>query len=277
MAAMKIDAHHHFWDPARGDYGWMPADDPVLSRVYGPQDMAAHLAEGDVAQTVLVQAAPSLAETEYLLSIADKTPHVAGVVGWVDFEDPAQITTVKRLAAHPKFTGLRPMIQDIAQDDWMLRADLDWAFRAMIDHDLTFDLLGFPRHVAPALELLGRYPDLRVVLDHGMKPDIASRSFQGWADGMARLAGETQAFCKLSGLVTEAEQGATGETLKPYVDHLIGMFGPDRLMWGSDWPVSRLRMEYGDWLAMAEGLTAHLPTPARRAIFHGTATRFYRL
>ncbi|WP_421907473.1 amidohydrolase family protein [Mameliella sp.] len=275
-----IDSHHHFWHPARGDYGWMPADDPVLSRPYHPADLAEGLQASGVARTVLVQAAPTLAETEYLLGIADCTPHVAKVVGWIDFEDPNQKKALQRLAKHPKFAGVRPMIQDIPDDRWMLKPEVQWAYEALIGQDLTFDALGFPRHQAPFLELLNRYPDMRVVLDHCLKPQLRSHSeesFRTWAEGMTRLAEETGAFCKLSGLVTEADDLPSEDLLQPYVDHVLSVFGPQRVMWGSDWPVARLRCEYTDWHAQALRLTASLSEADRAQVFSGTAERFYRL
>ncbi|WP_417205490.1 amidohydrolase family protein [Antarctobacter sp.] len=276
----RIDAHHHFWNPARGDYGWMPDDDPILSRPYTAADLAPALQATGVTRSVLVQAAPSVAETEYLLGIADSTPHVAAVVGWIDFEDRAQKATLERLARHPKCVGVRPMIQDIPDVDWMLRPDVQWAYEALIDLDLTFDCLGFTRHQANFLTLLRRYPELRAVLDHCLKPQLRDPSeahFDAWAEGMTRLAEGTAAFCKLSGLVTEADDMPAESLLKRYTDHVIAAFGPERVMWGSDWPVARLRCEYADWHAMAERLTAHLAQDARARIFGGTAAAFYRI
>ena len=274
-----IDSHHHFWHPARGDYGWMPPDDPVLSRAYGPADLAPGLAATGVQQTVLVQAAPSVAETEYMLGLADATPHVAKVVGWIDFEDPSQISTLKRLARHPKFAGVRPMIQDLPDDAWMLREEVQWAYRALLDLDLSFDCLGFPRHLAHFHTLLTRYPGMRAVIDHCMKPQFRAHSaeaFRHWADGIARLA-ETGACCKLSGLVTEADKDWTDAVLRPYTDHVIAVFGAGRVMWGSDWPVLRLRCDYTDWHAQAGRLTAHLDPADRALLFGGTARQFYRI
>ena len=277
---MQIDAHQHYWNPARGDYGWMPKDDPILSRPYGPADLQPHLDTHGIAGTVLVQAAPTVEETEYMLGIADATPHVLGVVGWIDFENPGQRATLERLAAHPRFKGVRPMIQDIPDDDWMLRDDVQWAFRALADLDLTFDALGFPRHLVNFHTILTRYPGLRAVVDHCMKPQIRDHSpetFRPWAEGIARIATDTSACVKFSALVTEANPGWTVDDLRPYATHILDTFGPDRVMWGSDWPVCRLRAEYGDWRAAAEDLTAHLDTPARARVFGGTAAAFYRL
>ncbi|MEM9605238.1 MAG: amidohydrolase family protein [Pseudomonadota bacterium] len=275
-----IDAHQHFWHPARGDYGWIPEGDPILDRPYGPADLAPALADCGVAQTVLVQAAPSVEETEYLLGIADTTPSVAGVVGWVSFEDPTHRSHLERLASHPKFLGVRPMIQDIEDVDWMLRDDIQWAFEALVDLDLSFDALGLPRHLENLHTLLMRHRDLRVVLDHAMKPDIVNgpeQAFGGWATAMTRLADTTNAVCKLSGLITEDGTDWSVERLRPYVDHVLDAFGPSRMMWGSDWPVCRLRGEYGAWFAAAQTLTAHLSPEDRVAVFSDTARRFYRL
>jgi L-fuconolactonase len=275
MRAPRIDAHVHFWNPARGDYGWMPKDDAVLARPYAPADLAPQLAEG--ARVVLVQAAPTMAETEYMLGIADATPWVAGVVGWVDFERPEARADLERLAAHPKLLGVRPMIQDIPDVDWMLRPAQDWAFAALVELDLTFDALGFPRHLANFDRLLARWPDLRVVVDHCMKPAVGdAASFAAWAEGIGRLA-DRGAFCKLSGLVTEGPADWTVEMLRPYAELVLGRFGAERVLWGSDWPVCRLRAEYGRWRAAAEALTAHLSDADRASVFGGSAARFYRL
>ncbi len=274
-----IDAHHHFWNPARGDYGWMPANDPVLSRAYGPADLSPALEKTGIGQTVLVQAAPTVHETEYLLGLADATPSVAKVVGWINFEDAHALETLERLAHHPKFAGVRPMIQDLPDDDWMLRADVQWAYRALIDLDLTFDCLGFPRHLENFHTLLTRYPELRAVIDHCMKPQIrngANAQFHEWAGSLQRIAEDTTAHCKLSGLVTEADTDWTVATLRPYADHVINVFGAQRVMWGSDWPVARLRLEYAEWHAMSLALTADLPEDSRAQIFGQTARRFYR-
>lgn len=278
----RIDAHQHFWNPARGDYGWMPPDNPTLSRVYGPDDLAPHLATHGVEATVLVQAAQNVHEAEYMLGIADASARVAGVVGWIDFENPSHKRHLERLAQHDKFLGVRPMIQDLPDDDWMLRADIQWAFEAICAHDLTFDCLGFPRHLANFHTILTRYPDMRAVIDHCMKPQIRDHAdgahvLSDWAAGMRRLAAETGAYCKLSGIVTEAAADWTVEDLRPYAEVVLDAFGPDRVMWGSDWPVCRLAGEYDDWMAAAESLTAHLSASERERIFGGTAVDFYRL
>ena len=279
---MKIDAHQHFWHPKRGDYHWMPEDNDTLSRPYAPADLSPILEKHGIDGTVLVQAAATVHETEYMLGMADATPFIKGVVGWVNFEDQKHLAHLTRLARHPKFLGVRPMIQDIADVNWMLRDDVQWAYRAIIDLDLTFDALGFPVHLPNFATLMTRYPEMRVVYDHCMKPQIRDQragkdAFSEWADGISRLASDTKGCCKLSGLVTEADAGWTPDDLRPFAEHILAAFGPDRVMWGSDWPVCRLQSEYGTWLETAKALTTDLSDEAQARVFGGTATAFYRL
>jgi len=275
-----VDAHQHFWHPARNDYPWMPPADPVLTKPYTPSNLENALQATGIKQTILVQAAPTVAETDYLLGIADATPYVAKVVGWINFEDPSQLETLKRFSAHPKFAGVRPMIQDIPDENWMLREDVQWAFQAIIDLDLTFDCLGFPQHLNNFHTLLTRYADMRAVIDHCMKPllrEPGTENFQLWSHGMTRLAEDTNAYCKLSGLITETDGDWSARTLRPYTDHVIAAFGAERIMWGSDWPVARLRCEYEQWHRLALELTDTLASSERSSIFGGTATTFYRI
>jgi L-fuconolactonase len=272
----RIDAHQHFWHPARGDYGWLRADLPIC-RPFGPADLAPHLRNCRIDGTLLVQAAPTLGETEYLLGIADATSFVCGVVGWVDFDDSGNRSAMERLGAHPKLKGLRPMIQDLPDDRWMLRTELRWAFDALEALDLVFDALVFPRHLDHLLHLLQRHPALVSVIDHGAKPNIRGREFADWAAAMKRLACETSACCKLSGLATEAGSNWTVADLRPYVDHLLETFGPDRLIFGSDWPVATLATDYEGWVAAVDELTADVSAVERAAIFGATAARVYGL
>lgn len=273
----RIDAHQHFWEVQRGDYGWLVPEIGRIFRDYRPDDLLAHLRTCGIDGTVLVQAAPTVAETEYLLSIAARTPFVFGVVGWVDFESPRALAQIDRLAADPKLVGIRPMIQDIADDDWMLRPRLRPVFQHLAARGLAFDALIFPRHLPRLLRLLDRHPELRCVVDHCAKPRIADGSFQPWATDIARIARETPAFCKISGLATEAGQGWTADMLRPYVEHVLEMFGPERCMWGSDWPVLENVATYEAWFEAAERLLAGLEAGARAALFGGNAARFYGL
>jgi L-fuconolactonase len=274
--AMQIDAHQHLWNPRRGDYHWMASlsGNPIVREVL-PKHLTPLLKAHGINKTVLVQAAATVAETDYMLGLADATDFVAKVVGWVDFENPAHRSEMERLAKHPKFAGVRPMIQDIPDVDWMHRADVQWAYQAIIDLDLTFDALGYPLHLDNFRRLFDRYPTMRTVIDHCMKPVIREGAFDDWAGRMEQIARTTPVFCKLSGLATEAKPGWTIETLRPYVDHVITVFGPQRVMWGSDWPVLELNGSYDSWRAASLALIGE--HPGRADILGGTAARFYRI
>jgi L-fuconolactonase len=272
---MKIDAHQHFWSPARGDYGWMDgAGLENLRRPILPPDFEPHRKAFNIDRTVLVQAAPTVNETEYMLGLADATDFVAKVVGWVDFENRDDFRHLERLAKHPKFSGVRPMIQDLPDPEWMHRQDVQWAFDAIIDLDLTFDALGFPIHIEPFQRLFDRYPSMRTVIDHCMKPRIRDGEFLGWATGVAKLAKTTPVSCKLSGLATEAASGWSVETLKPYAKHMIESFGSSRVMWGSDWPVLELNGTYEAWIEAAKAIVSRAE---QDKIFGQTAANFYRI
>lgn len=274
---MRIDSHQHFWRLSRADYGWLDPSLGPIFRDFLPEDLRPLIADAGMSRTVLVQAAPSAGETAFLLELAKNEPFVAGVVGWTDLEAPGGVDEVRRLAGQPGLLGLRPMIQDIPADDWMLRPTLAPALGAMVETGLTFDALVKPRHLANLRRFLDLYPDLRVVVDHGGKPDIAGGAFATWAEAMGQIARESSAVCKLSGLVTEAAPGWTAEHLRPYVDLLLETFGPSRLMWGSDWPVLNLNGDYAGWRAVAEELVCGLSRSDRELIFGGVAAAFYQL
>ena len=271
-----IDAHQHYWDPARGDYFWMTSGSS-LDRVFAPEDLLPSLKRSGIVGSVLVQAAPSLEETDYLLAIADREPTVLGVVGWIDFEDRTHIAALERFKRNPKFKGVRPMIQDIADPLWVKHPNITWAFDALVDLGLTFDALLHPQHILPLLRRLSRHPDLKVVVDHAAKPRIRDGAYEGWAADLARLAAETGACAKLSGLATEAHEGTPLMELGPYVDHLLAVFGPDRVMFGSDWPVCLRATTYDDWFDAAAELTSALSVEGCAAVFGGSAIRFYGL
>ncbi len=272
---MLIDSHQHFWRLERGDYHWMSPDLGAIYRDYGPEDLAPLLARHGIERTILVQAAATVAETEYMLDLAARTPSVAGVVGWVEFTAPDAPETIARLAANPLLVGLRPMVQDIADDDWLVRPDLAAAFEALKAHDLVFDALVFPRHLSRLLVVLDRHPELPVVVDHGAKPRISEGRLDPWRADMAAVAARPQTVCKLSGLVTEAGPDWTLESLRPYVDHLLAVFGPERLLWGSDWPVVNLAGGYDRWREVTLALLGGLSEAERAAVLGGNAECVY--
>lgn len=273
----RIDAHQHFWDIARGDYHWLTPELGPIYRNFLPSDLAPNLEAHGISGTILVQAAPTLAETRFMLSLADNSLAVKGVVGWVDFESTDAPQIISDLAAHPALVGLRPMIQDIEDDDWMLRDNLTPAFEALIANDLTFDALTFPRHLENLSALLIRFPDMRVVIDHGSKPLIRDSLIDDWAASMKQLAADTNAFCKLSGLVTEAKPDWSVDDLRPYVDHLLSTFGPQRILWGSDWPVCLLASSYERWVEATETLLNGLTPDEKDAVLGLNALRAYGL
>ncbi len=270
-----IDAHLHLWQLARGDYGWLTPELAPIHRDFGPDDLAPILSRHGIGSAILVQAAPTEAETRYLLSIAAATPWIAGVVGWADFAAADAPAAIAGLAADRLLVGLRPMVQDIADDDWLLRPDLTPAFRALEAHGLVFDALVLPRHLSRLLVLLDRHPGLSVVVDHAAKPFIAERRLGPWQADMAAIAARQNAACKLSGLVTEADARWSVDDLMPYVDHLVAVFGPRRLIWGSDWPVVMLAGGYDRWRAAAPHLLSGVAEPARADILGGNAARVY--
>jgi L-fuconolactonase len=271
-----IDAHQHFWSTSRDDYGWLTAELGVIYRDFQPADLAPLIAKAGVDKTILVQAAQSEAETLYLLDIAAQTDFVAGVVGWVDMEAEGAADRVAFMA-QKGVIGLRPMVQDIEDTHWLLRPALRPAIEAMIAHDVRFDALVRPRHLPIIPEFMAAYPALKVVIDHGAKPNIANGTFQPWADGMARIAAETSAYCKLSGLVTEAAADWTPEDIKPFIAHLITCFGAERLIWGSDWPVLNLAGDYESWHRLVGEFLSGMNDTEREKIMGGNAAQFYRI
>ncbi len=272
---MRVDAHHHVWRVARGDYGWLTPDLPI-HRDYGLADLAPLL--GDVTATVLVQAAPTEAETRFLLETARASAGlVRGVIGWVDLAAPDAPDRVAAIAADGLVKGLRPMLQDIAETGWILRDEVRPGLAAMARAGLRLDLLVKPRHLDLVPELARRHPDLRMVIDHGGKPDIAGGGFEPWATRIARIAGETSVVCKLSGLVTEAGSDWTAARLAPFARHLLRCFGAGRLLWGSDWPVVELAGGYRRWRQATEALLADVSDDQRDLVLGGTAFAFYGL
>ncbi|MEM6916313.1 MAG: amidohydrolase family protein [Verrucomicrobiota bacterium] len=272
---MRIDSHQHFWKLSRGDYGWLTPEFEPLFRDFLPEDLLPKLKTCDVDQTILVQAAPTIDETRFLLELAGRHEFIAGVVGWVDFGNPDAEAHIRELSRDPKLVGLRPMIQDIADDDWMLRKENEPAYRCMIEENLVFDALVLPRHLPNLQTLVQRFPALRVIIDHGAKPPIREKIPDSWFSDMASLSTFPQISCKVSGLVTEAAPEWTREDLEPVIQHLLERFGPDRLLWGSDWPVLEMAGKYEEWFQVSQIAFQNLTEPERQGIFGDNAKRLY--
>jgi len=277
-----IDAHHHLWKLSRADYGWIgEGRNPAVASIehdYLVDDYQSLAAANGIIGSIAVQAAPTVDETRWLLEQANISDGlIRGVVGWIDMAQPDAPAMLHDLARHPLLRGIRPMLQDIADVDWVLQPRLVPVLRAVMELDLSFDLLVRPVHLKSALELLTRHPDLRSVVDHAGKPDIANSMWQPWADDIRRIARETSACCKLSGLATEARAGWKPDDLRRYADHVLECFGAERILWGSDWPVMLLNADYSNWLAAAKRFMESQSAAERSAIFHDNAIRFYRL
>ena len=269
-----IDAHFHIWQLARGDYGWLTAAQGPIYRNVSLDDWRQARARSAVTAGILVQAAATEAETHFLLEHAQAAPDVLGVVGWVDMLALDAGQRIRNLSEDPLLRGLRPMLQGLTDPDWILQPALQPAFEAMLDCELTLDALITPVHLPRITVLAARYPDLRIVVDHGAKPDIAAGQWGEWAAGMARLAAAPQVVCKLSGLWNQAAQGAGAHELAAYAHHLLACFGAGRVLWGSDWPVLELAGTYPAWHAAARSL---VPAADHPLVFELSARRAYRL
>jgi L-fuconolactonase len=276
----RVDAHHHVWRLVRADYGWLQptaALEPIY-RDFPLDDLKPLLAAAGIDATVLVQAAPTVAETEFLLQVArESNGLVRGVVGWVDLASPDAIATLERLADDPLLKSIRPMLQDLPDPDWITRPEVQRALSSLPELRLRFDALVKPRELRPLMRMLERRSDLAVVIDHCAKPDIARGAWQPWANDLATIARHTRAECKLSGLVTEVGKGWSVDTLRRYVEHVLDCFGPERVIWGSDWPVITLAASYEEWVAATDVLLVPLSAEDLAAVRGNNARRFYGL
>lgn len=273
---MIVDAHQHFWDPARGDYGWLTPDKPIC-RLFGTQDLRPLLVETGVDATILVQAAPTVAETDYMLGIARKTPWILGVVGWIDLLAPDAPDEVRRRAEDPHFLGVRPMLQDLADSRWILQPGLNAALHAIAAEGLVFDALILPHQIAVITELAQRHPQLSIMLDHAAKPRLGDAdAMLAWAKDMEALAAMPNLACKVSGLLTELTASGSRDDVERAVGVLFHLFGPQRLVWGSDWPVLCLAANYPDWFELAREAIAAKQPSAVPAVMGANALRLYR-
>ena len=266
---MIVDAHQHFWDPARADYPWMVGEAAPLRRRFGPEDLSPLLDKHGVSGTVVVQARASLDETRELLELAAATPFVLGVVGWVDLTDPGVARVLAGLEG--PLVGVRHQVHDEPDPQWLLRADVQRGLAAAGEAGLAYDLLVRTAELPAAAETARRYPEVRFVLDHVAKPPLRSGDLGAWADGVAALADLPNVTCKLSGLFTEAEPGTE---LAPIVERALRWFGAERCMFGSDWPVCLLAADYGGALELVRSAVG---AGDRDAVLAQTAIRTYRL
>lgn len=275
---MIIDGHQHFWQVGHFDYPWMSSEVEVLYRDYLPSTLEPILKESGVAQTVLVQASNSLAETYWLLSLAERHQFIAGVVGWVDLKDPEMEQELEVMTANPKFKGVRHLVESEPPDDWLVQANVLNGLRVLEKRRIPYDLLVHTRHLKYVKTVAEACPNLRLVIDHMAKPPIASGEIADWASALKEVAAYSTISCKLSGLVTEANWASwTTDDLRPYVERALEFFGPERMMFGSDWPVCLLASSYARVLESFRSLLADLAEEDRNLIFSGNSSEFYRL
>lgn len=280
-----IDAHQHCWQLGAHDCTWPTPELPKIFRDFDVPELQTVAQPLGVSGSVLVQSQARDADTDYLLALAHKHKFVKAVVGWVDLTAPAAPQRIARLASHPKLRGLRPMLQALPDDDWILRPELEPTVEAMIEQRLSFDALVFTRHLRHLRTFATRFPQLPIVIDHGAKPPIAANEraqFQRWSDAMSRLADLPQVHCKISGLLTEAGPGQEVDVLNIYLTRLLELFGAERLLWGSDWPVvniapNRSLANYAAWFKFARDFFMQHSAAQTRAIFGENAQRFYRI
>jgi L-fuconolactonase len=277
-----IDAHHHVWDLSARDQDWITGPDLApIRRDFALDDLAPEARAEGVRATVLVQTVTVAGETPELLALADGSDLVAGVVGWTDLTAPGVADTLAGLRELPggdRLAGIRHQVQGEPDSRWLLRPDVQRGLAAVAAAGLVHDLVVRPHQLPAAAEAAARLPGLTFVLDHLGKPPIAARELEPWASDVRALAAHPNAVCKLSGMVTEAAWSTwTTPDLLPYADTVLDAFGPDRLMFGSDWPVCRLAASYAEVVAAARALTQRLSEGERTAVFEGTARRVYGL
>jgi L-fucono-1,5-lactonase len=275
---MIVDSHQHFWQVGRFDYPWMSSDLTVLYRDYLPPTLEPILAANGVGKTVLVQASNSVAESRWLLSLADQNPFIAGVVGWVNLLNGELASQLDELTSHPKFKGVRHLVESEPTDDWLAQPEVLRGLKELAAYNVSYDLLVHTRHLRHALIVAENCPDLRLVIDHMAKPSIAQREVREWSQQLKPLAGFQNVYCKLSGLVTEADwQNWKTDDLRPYVDYVLELFGPERMMFGSDYPVCLLASTYERVLHSFSDLLKDLKDEQRDRIFARNAIDFYQL
>jgi len=277
---VKIDSHQHLWrfDPV--EYDWIPQDPPTLRRDYLHADLARELAASGIDAAVAVQARQSLAENDFLLAQAEASGgRIRGVVGWVDLAADGVDDVLARYAAHSRFVGVRHVVQGERDPEFLARPAFNRGIGHLRAHGLVYDVLVYAPQLPAAIAFVDRHPSQPFVLDHIAKPAIATGHVdKAWARAFRDIAKRPHVTCKLSGVVTEVRDATWDVALiRPYVELALEVFGPARLMFGSDWPVCRLRTEYGAWVTTLQALTAPLSAAEQAAFWGGTAAHVYGL
>ena len=273
---MRIDAHQHFWRYSAEEYDWIDDSMASLRRDFLPLDLKPELDAAGFDACIAVQARQTLEETRWLLALADENPFIAGVIGWVDLRAESVREQLAELSENPRLVGVRHVVQAEPDDRFLLRPDFLRGIAALQEFDLTYDILIYPRHLPVAVEFVSRFPQQHFVLDHLAKPFIKAQTIEPWASNIRELARFPNVFCKVSGMVTEADWTSwKPEHFQPYLETALQAFGPDRLMIGSDWPVCRVAGSYSKVMSLViEFLDQHAPD-AREKLLGGNAQRAY--
>ena len=275
---MRIDAHQHFWLYNPAEYGWIDDSMRALRRDFLPADLAPELTSNGFRGSIAVQARHTLEETRWLLELADRSPEILGVVGWVDLRSPDARSQLETFTSNPKLVGIRHIVQAEPDDRFLLRPDFLRGIALLEEFDLAYDILIYPRHLPVAAEFVERLPHQRFVLDHLAKPQITTGEIETWARGIRRLAAFPNVFCKLSGLVTECDwRHWTPEQIVPYLDVTFECFGADRLIIGSDWPVCLVAAPYSRAVDVVKNYLDRYTEKTREAVLGGNAQRLWRL
>jgi len=274
---MRIDAHHHFWHYTPDEYGWIDDAMASIRRDFLPADLEAEIQPAGIDAVISVQASQTLAETEWLLEMAAAHPWIAGVVGWLPLADPSIGDLLERFSRNDWLVGLRHVLQ-AEPESYFENSEFNFGLSQLRAFHLTYDILIVHHQLPAAIRLVDRHPNQVFVLDHIAKPPIRAGQMQPWQDNLAELARRPNVFCKLSGVVTEADyQRWTYEQILPYMEAALAAFGSRRLMFGSDWPVCRVATTYRDWVRAVESVAEQLSTEERDALFHRNAAEAYRL
>jgi len=273
---MRIDSHQHFWKYSKAEYPWIGEGTP-LQRDWLPADLEREAAKAGITGSVAVQARQTLEESRWLLQLADQSPFIKGVVGWVDLRSESAEADLAELARHHKFAGVRHVVQN-EPSDFMLQPEFMRGLALLKQFNLAYDLLLFPKHLPSAVQVVAQLPGQRFVLDHIAKPIVRAGMIQPWKTDLCKLAKHRNVSCKISGLVTEANMpGWKPQDFRPYLDAVLEAFGEDRVMFGSDWPVCLLGGSYKQIHELAADYFVQFSEVARRKFFGGNTATFYRL
>ncbi len=276
--AMRIDAHHHFWRYTREEYGWMGDEMAAIRRDFLPEDLMRQMGAAGIEQVISVQARQTIEETRWLLGLADANDFIRGVVGWVPLASPNVKAELERFAVNPKLRAVRHVLQDEPDDGYVLRADFNRGIDLLGGFGLRYDILVFERQLPQTIRFVDRHPGQVFILDHVAKPQIKAGRIEPWASNLRELARRPHVYCKLSGMVTEADWRTwTADQLRPYVDVALEAFGPRRLMLGSDWPVCLVACDYARWVATVQDYVAALAPAEQDWIMGRAAAEAYAL